>query len=104
MHPDFHGVPAGDPFPQTFPRATPLTPDEINRDDAISLRLERMRAAGTSQRGKFVRTSTNDIMAKTFDPIKWVVPGYISEGFLGQRFHSSNHIRLPPRACMTKCE
>jgi AAA domain len=82
MHPDFHGVPAGAPFPQTFPRATPLTPDEINRDDAISLRLERMRAAGTSQRGKFVRTSTNDIMAKTFDPIKWVFPGYICEGFL----------------------
>jgi hypothetical protein len=23
---------------------------------------------------------------------------------LGQRFHSLNHIRLPPRACMTKCE
>ena len=63
-------------------KAGTMTPDEINRDDAISLRLERMRAAGTSQRGKFVRTSTNDIMAKTFDPIKWVVPGYISEGFL----------------------
>jgi len=31
---------------------------------------------------KFRRTSTNDIMAATFDPIKWVVPGYISEGFL----------------------
>ena len=30
----------------------------------------------------FVRTNTNDIMATTFDPIKWVVPGYISEGFL----------------------
>ena len=31
---------------------------------------------------KFRRTSTNDIMATTYDPIKWVVPGYISEGFL----------------------
>ena len=31
---------------------------------------------------KFRRTSTNDIMAATFAPIKWVVPGYISEGFL----------------------
>ena len=31
---------------------------------------------------KFRRTSTNDIMAATYDPIKWVVPGYISEGFL----------------------
>jgi len=33
-------------------------------------------------RVKFRRTSTNDIMATTYDPIKWVVPGYISEGFL----------------------
>src|SRR4051794_35253367 len=31
---------------------------------------------------KFMRTSTNDIMATRFAPIKWVVPGYISEGFL----------------------
>ena len=31
---------------------------------------------------KFRRTSTNDIMAATFAPINWVVPGYISEGFL----------------------
>lgn len=30
----------------------------------------------------FQRTNTNDIMAQTFDPIKWVVPGYVSEGFL----------------------
>src|SRR5436190_1939216 len=33
-------------------------------------------------RVKFVRTSTNDVMATTFPTIKWVVPGYISEGFL----------------------
>src|SRR3954468_2311738 len=31
---------------------------------------------------KLRRTSTNDIMAATFAPINWVVPGYISEGFL----------------------
>ena len=31
---------------------------------------------------KFKRTSTNVIMATAFEPIKWVVPGYISEGFL----------------------
>jgi hypothetical protein len=29
---------------------------------------------------------------------------YNLSGILGQRFHSLNHIRLPPRACMTKCE
>jgi chromosomal replication initiation ATPase DnaA len=38
--------------------------------------------AASSPRIKFVRTSTNDIMATAYDPIKWVVPGYISEGFL----------------------
>jgi RecA-family ATPase len=31
---------------------------------------------------KFKRTNTNVIMATAFAPIKWVVPGYISEGFL----------------------
>jgi hypothetical protein len=31
---------------------------------------------------RFVRTNTNDLMVRKFDPIKWVVPGYISEGFL----------------------
>src|SRR4249919_2360612 len=31
---------------------------------------------------KFKRTNTNDLMSRTFAPIKWVVPGYISEGFL----------------------
>jgi len=30
----------------------------------------------------FRRTNTNVIMATAFEPIKWVVPGYISEGFL----------------------
>ena len=33
-------------------------------------------------KGRFVRTNTNDLMARTFAPIKWVVPGYLSEGFL----------------------
>jgi hypothetical protein len=31
---------------------------------------------------KFKRTNTNVIMATAYEPIKWVVPGYISEGFL----------------------
>ena len=30
----------------------------------------------------FKRTNTNVIMATAFEPIRWVVPGYISEGFL----------------------
>ena len=33
-------------------------------------------------RVKFRRTSTNDIMATAYAPIKWVVPNYVSEGFL----------------------
>ncbi len=57
-----------------------LTPAEINRDDGRGLRFDSPRAI--NPRFKFVRTSTNDIMARTFEPIKWVVPGYISEGFL----------------------
>ena len=35
-----------------------------------------------SPRIKFRRTSTNDIMATAYAPIKWVVPNYVSEGFL----------------------
>jgi hypothetical protein len=57
-----------------------LTPAEINLDDERSLRFDNVRAP--IPRVKFVRTSTNDIMARTFAPINWVVPGYISEGFL----------------------
>lgn len=57
-----------------------LTQADINRNlDAQILRIEEKRA---NPRGKFRRTSTNQIMATTYDPIKWVVPGYISEGFL----------------------
>ncbi|CAN7722102.1 AAA family ATPase [Aminobacter sp. LjRoot7] len=29
---------------------------------------------------RFVRTSTTSIMAITFPPIRWIVPGYVSEG------------------------
>jgi AAA domain len=60
-----------------------LTPAETNHDlDAQILRIDNMRQNALSPRVKFVRTSTNDIMERTFPPIKWVVPGYISEGFL----------------------
>ena len=59
-----------------------MTSDEINRDDAQILRLDQMKPALRNPRIKFMRTSTNDIMLTAFDPIKWVVPGYISEGFL----------------------
>lgn len=101
---DYPKVSANDPFPETFPkfaegdarwqahlaqraidarhRSAPLTAAEIARDDAMVLHIDAKRAAGTNPRIKFVRTSTNDIMAQTFAPINWVVPGYISEGFL----------------------
>ena len=58
-----------------------LMADEINHDDARIQRLD-PKPVGRRSRIKFVRTSTNDIMAMTFDPIRWVVPGYISAGFL----------------------
>jgi hypothetical protein len=57
-----------------------LTLAEINRDDERTSRLDNARVVNPHV--KFVRTSTNDIMARTFAPISWVVPGYISEGFL----------------------
>lgn len=51
------------------------------RDDGMALVPDD--GSGASLRApKFKRTNTNAIMAQTFDPIKWVVPGYISEGFL----------------------
>jgi hypothetical protein len=59
-----------------------LTPAETNHDlDAQIVRIDNRQNA-VSPRVNFVRTSTNDIMARTFAPINWVVPGYISEGFL----------------------
>lgn len=30
---------------------------------------------------RFVRTNTNAIMATTFEPIRWTIPGYVPEGF-----------------------
>jgi hypothetical protein len=39
-------------------------------------------AAQGPPKSKFRRTNTNQIMATAFEPIKWIVPGYISEGFL----------------------
>ncbi|MGE9007155.1 AAA family ATPase [Leptospira interrogans] len=43
-----------------------VPPDPFHRRDMIPFR----------------RTNTNDLMAKSFPPVNWVVPGYISEGFL----------------------
>ena len=58
-----------------------------NRDlDAEILRREGPRT--------FRRTNTNEIMAQEFDPIKWVVPGYISEGFLVPRWSARSSARL----------
>lgn len=30
---------------------------------------------------RFKRINTNDLMAKEFEPIRWIVPGYLPEGF-----------------------
>ena len=44
--------------------------------------LDRLTIARDRAGVGFKRTSTNDMMARKFAPINWVVPGYISEGFL----------------------
>ncbi|QHO76801.1 hypothetical protein ACH79_33395 [Bradyrhizobium sp. CCBAU 051011] len=52
---------------------------ESNRQlDAQILRLD----ARASTPERLRRTNTVELMARTFDPLKWVVPGYLSEGFL----------------------
>jgi hypothetical protein len=64
----------------------------LNNDDERALRAAdtfppdrpkpELRVLTGVPRIKFRRTSTNDIMATAYAPIKWVVPNYISEGFL----------------------
>jgi hypothetical protein len=41
-----------------------------------------IRLAPVRSRVKFERTSTTTIMSTEFAPINWVVPGYVSEGFM----------------------
>ena len=57
----------------------PLLVAENRKLDAQILRLDAKTGAGS--RG-FCRTSTNEIMSTAFPAIKWVVPGYVSEGFV----------------------
>jgi AAA domain-containing protein len=54
--------------------AVPLRPNASTAFDTAPIQRRR--------RVMFQRTNTNVIMATAFDPIKWVIPGYISEGFL----------------------
>jgi hypothetical protein len=59
-------------------RARPFT----GHDDVKS---EGTPATGPAQRRsriKFERTSTTTIMSTKYPPIKWVIPGYVSEGFV----------------------
>jgi hypothetical protein len=50
-----------------------MTPEQIR---------EAQRAFTIIEGGKPKFVCTNDIMAQTFAPLKWVVPGYVSEGFV----------------------
>jgi hypothetical protein len=52
------------------------------RTTVMGEKIELKEARGKLARVKFKRTSTNDIMAREFEPIKWVVPGYVSEGLV----------------------
>jgi hypothetical protein len=58
-----------------------LDPMDNRALDAQVLRIDAHRTAVRSP-AKFVRTNTNEIMSAIYPAIKWVVPGYISEGFL----------------------
>lgn len=61
--------------------------------DAYLSPEDRLRAAGATvvsldgimdkpaRKPRFVRTSTTTLMAKQFDPIRWIVEGYLPEGF-----------------------
>ncbi len=61
--------------------------------DAYPSPEDRLRAAGATvvpldtimdrpaKKPRFVRTSTTTLMAKHFDPIRWIVEGYLPEGF-----------------------
>ena len=55
----------------TYPNVLSMTNRELDAE------IQRREGPRT-----FQRTSTTDIMARTYPPINWVVPGYISEGFL----------------------
>src|SRR5262245_50126769 len=36
---------------------------------------------GKQRRARLKKTNTGGLMAQEFDPIQWIVPGYIAEGF-----------------------
>jgi hypothetical protein len=53
----------------------------------VSIPIARLASSGFGpaqrrSRIKFERTSTNTIMSTKYPPIKWVIPGYVSEGFI----------------------
>ncbi|RXH15140.1 AAA family ATPase [Bradyrhizobium guangzhouense] len=59
-----------DPFPDTWPERSA---DKPSRAGGLGLT--------PSSKNRFERTSTNDLMAATFDPLKAIVPGYVYGGF-----------------------
>lgn len=78
-----------DPFPHTHPGAADFQYQEHLRlaalrrqNQDLDAKIVRLDAQPQPKPTKFRRTNTNDIMARDYPAIKWVVPGYISEGFL----------------------
>lgn len=59
------------------------TPDGFPQVEGVTFtRYEpEQRAKGNKPKARFTRTNTNTIMATTFEPIRWIVPGYVPEGF-----------------------
>ncbi|MGX1230602.1 AAA family ATPase [Bradyrhizobium barranii subsp. barranii] len=78
-----------DPFPHTHPGTDDarykayLQETEWRRENReLDAKIVSVDAQPPPKPSKFRRTNTNDIMARDYPAIKWVVPGYISEGFL----------------------
>jgi hypothetical protein len=56
--------------------------DRLRAAGATAVPLDGIMASDKSARKpRFVRTSTTTLMAKHFDPIRWIVEGYLPEGF-----------------------
>ena len=61
-----------------------INPPGFPRINGVEVRRYAPTNGAASQaptRTRFTRTNTNAIMAATFDPIRWIVPGYVPEGF-----------------------
>ncbi|GGB63487.1 hypothetical protein GCM10011316_39190 [Roseibium aquae] len=55
--------------------------EEIPITDENAIDLKKANAEARQRKGLFNFTCSNDLMAKEFEPTKWIVPDYVPEGF-----------------------